>query len=55
MMFFKTTAGKDVQWDVKIDVRGNLVENLPNLNPLMMYNQSEMFDKIISYYRDRCG
>jgi len=50
-MFYKTTAGKDVAWNVNIDAIVNKVERLPNLNPLFLYNQSDLFDKIANFYR----
>jgi tryptophan halogenase len=50
IMFFKTTAGKDVQWKVKIDITAPKIESLSMINPLLLYNQAELFDKIKLYY-----
>jgi len=49
-MFFKTTAGKDVTWDVKINVTAPKINSLPMLNPLLLYNQADLFDKIKLHY-----
>jgi hypothetical protein len=50
-MFFKTTSGKDINWNVKLNINIEKTRNLPELNPLLLYNQSEMMDKLLEFYK----
>ena len=50
IMFFKTTSGKDVTWNVKLDAIPTKTPKIPELNPLVFYNQSDMIEKLSEYY-----